>query len=381
MTNLCTKVTVRKRAIKNGQLSLYLDFYPAIRNPRTGRLSRREYLGIYIYAHPKEKFEIQYNKSMLQNAELIKCQRIQAIINEDFGFIDHSKGKESFLDFFKKQMEQDGKKDIWNASYTHFCNYVKDKCSFDDLTVELCQGFLDYLLGLPVKTGGTMKASSANNCFQKLTAVLRRAVAAGLIKDNIVASLKQAKEEKAKKEFLTFEELRRLAATPCVKPMFRNASLFSCLTGLRISDIISLTWDMICEAPDGGWCIRKVIKKTKTETTLPLSAEAYALCGERGEGQVFKGMSEAMPSLYLKDWIAAAGITKHITFHCFRHTFATLQIASGTDIYTVSKLMTHSNVTTTQVYAEVVNDLKREASEKLSLKESGTSVQPTGQPE
>ena len=75
MTNLCTKVTVRKRPIKNGQLSLYLDFYPAIRNPRTGKLSRREYLGIYIYAHPKEKFEVQYNKSMLQNAELIRCQR------------------------------------------------------------------------------------------------------------------------------------------------------------------------------------------------------------------------------------------------------------------------------------------------------------------
>lgn len=367
MTNLCTKVTVRKRPIRNGQMSLYLDFYPAIRNPKTGRMTRREYLGIYIYASPKERFEQQYNKSMMQSAELIRCQRVQAIINEDFGFIDHSRGTESFIEFFQEKMGEGDNRRNWSTAFKHFCNYTGGKCSFDDLTVPFCQGFLTYLLAQPTQTGGTMKASTANNVFGKLMAVLRRAFNAGIIKENVVSYLKPAKEEKAKIEFLTFDELRRLARTPCDKPMFRDASLFSCLTGLRISDIIDLKWEHICEAPDGGWCLRKVIIKTRTEATLPLSDEAYRLCGERGEGQVFKGMSKAMPALYLKEWIKAAGITKHITFHCFRHTFATLQIASGTDIYTVSKLMTHSNVTTTQVYADVVSELKRNATDKLTL--------------
>ena len=67
---------------------------------------------------------------------------------------------------------------------------------------------------------------------------------------------------------------------------------------------------------------------------------------------------------FLKD----SGIEKHITFHCFRHTFATLQLAEGTDIYTVSKLLTHSNLATTQVYADVVDELKRDAAERISLK-------------
>ena len=98
-----------------------------------------------------------------------------------------------------------------------------------------------------------------------------------------------------------------------------------------------------------------------------MSDEALKLCGERGTGQVFKGMAKSLCPVYLKDWIAAAGITKHITFHCFRHTFATLQIASGTDIYTVSKMLTHTNVTTTQVYADVVSELKREAANKITL--------------
>ena len=100
MTNICTKVTVRKRPIKNGQLSLYLDFYPPVRHPKTGRLTRREYLGIYIYANPTEKFEAEFNKTMLRNAELIKCKRTEAIINEEFGFLDRNRGKESFLEYF-----------------------------------------------------------------------------------------------------------------------------------------------------------------------------------------------------------------------------------------------------------------------------------------
>ena len=104
MTNICTKVTVRKRPIKNGQLSLYLDFYPPVRHPKTGRLTRREYLGIYIYANPTEKFEAEFNKTMLRNAELIKCKRTEAIINEEFGFLDRNRGKESFLEYFRSKM-------------------------------------------------------------------------------------------------------------------------------------------------------------------------------------------------------------------------------------------------------------------------------------
>lgn len=81
MTNICTKVTVRKRPIKNGQTSLYLDFYPPIRNPKTGKLSRREYLGLYIYTNPVERFQQEYNKSMIQKAEIIKCRRTESIYN------------------------------------------------------------------------------------------------------------------------------------------------------------------------------------------------------------------------------------------------------------------------------------------------------------
>ena len=256
----------------------------------------------------------------------------------------------------------------WNTAYKHFEKYCGGSCTFDDLTLDYCQGFLTYLLSLTTQTKGKMMASTANNNLNKLKCVLRIAYEEKRIKENIAPRLKHAKEASTRREFLTLEEVKMLADTPCEKPVIRTAALFSCLTGLRISDIIRLQWENIVKGADGGWCMHIVTKKTRTEAVLPLSDEALALCGERTEGQVFKGLTQTILPLYLKDWIKSAGITKRITFHGFRHTYATLQLAAGTDLYTISKMLTHSNVGTTQVYADVVNDLKRKASEQITLK-------------
>lgn len=234
--------------------------------------------------------------------------------------------------------------------------------------MEFCQGFLDYLLGLTTQNKKKMMASTANNNLNKLKCILRLAYEDGYIKDNIARKLKLAKVEKSKKEFLSLEEVKALAVTPCGSDIVRRAALFSCLTGLRISDVILLKWEDIMKSPDGGWCMNIITKKTKTTAVLPISDEAVSLCGDRAIGRVFAGLTENLVRQHLPDWLKAAGITKHITFHCFRHTFATLQIVAGTDLYTVSKMLTHSDIKTTQVYAEVVSDLKRRASAQISLK-------------
>lgn len=122
-----------------------------------------------------------------------------------------------------------------------------------------------------------------------------------------------------RKEFLASAELKKLAATPCDIPVLKQASLFSCLTGLRISDILNLTWDDIQLAPDLGYCVRIRIQKTDTETMLPISDEALQLCGEHADGKVFRGLTRSMVNYPLRKWIAAAGIKKHISFHCLRH--------------------------------------------------------------
>lgn len=167
---------------------------------------------------------------------------------------------------------------------------------------------------------------------------------------------------------MTLDEVKILAQTPCEHDVLKRASLFSCLTGLRISDILNLRWEDFTLAPDQGYCIRIRTQKTSTEATLPISYEAYELCGEPSSGKVFKGLQRSMINYPLKKWIKQAGIMKHITFHCFRHSYAVIQISLGTDIYTVSKMLTHKNVSTTQIYADLVNSKKRETAEKISLK-------------
>jgi integrase len=103
---------------------------------------------------------------------------------------------------------------------------------------------------------------------------------------------------------------------------------------------------------------------------MPISEQALQLCGEQGQPEqlVFEDLPDpAWISKPLRRWIEAAGITKRITFHCFRHTYATLQLSSGTDIYTVSKMLGHTNVKTTQLYAKVVDAKKNKAAQAIQL--------------
>ena len=83
MTLTCTNVTLRQKALRNDRISLYLDYYPAIRNPYTMKMSRREFLGIYLYAKPRNEQQRMFNQEMLNKAEAIRCIRVQSLINEE----------------------------------------------------------------------------------------------------------------------------------------------------------------------------------------------------------------------------------------------------------------------------------------------------------
>ena len=364
-----TKVTLRKREYPSGKVSLYLDFYPAIKNPRTGEESRREYLGIYIMKSPRTAQERRINATKLKQAEAIRAQRELSLINEQYGFIDKSKAKMDAVEYFYSLMLTKGPK--WLGAYDHFNKFVHGKCAFKDLNVELCNGFREYLLTAKRLNSKKLQISqnSASGYWSTFRAFLASAYKEGYLKENINDNLDKIELKETRREYLTMDELRRLYNTPCEFPVLREASLFSCLTGLRISDILALTWNDVRDFPDGGKCIRICTEKTDTEATIPISEEALALCGPPSSGLVFKGLTRNMVNTYLKPWLKQAGITKYVTFHCFRHTYATQLIAGGADIYTVSKMLTHKNVSTTQIYADLIDKKKREAAEVIKIKE------------
>ena len=276
--------------------------------------------------------------------------------------------KADFLAYFAKMMKSKDQK--WKVVYAHFHNFVQGKCTFGEVNVDLCKRFRTYLLNAKQlkHTEHKVSLNSAAGYYSTFRGLLKIAYRDKLLRENINGFLEKIEYEDVKKEYLTLDEVKQLAATPCDIPVLKAASLFSCLTGLRISDIMNLQGSDFGIAPDQGYCIRIRTQKTKTEATLPISHEAFELCGEIGTGKVFKGLSRSMINYPLKNWLKQAKILKHITFHCFRHSYATLQIAAGTDIYTVSKMLTHRNVSTTQIYAELVSEKKRESANKISLK-------------
>ena len=362
-----TKVTLRKRELPSGKITLYLDYYPPIRNPRTMELSRREYLGIYLTKNPRTSNERTVNAEKLRQAEAIRSQRDLSLINEQFGFIDKSKQKMDFLMYFKKQLPYHDPK--WGKVYLHFQKFVHGKCSVAEITVDLCNNFRTYLLNATQlqHEKRSLSQNSAANYWSTFRALLALAYKEKLLVENINDSLDKIDTLDTRRHFLTIQELQALYNTHCRVPVLKAASLFSCLTGLRFGDILALKWENFETYPDGGHCIRLRTEKTDTETLNPISKEAYELCGEASTGLVFKGFKKTLLQHVLPEWLKAAGITKHITFHCFRHTFATLLVSNGSEIYTVSKMLTHRNVSTTQIYADLVDEKKRQAAEMIKI--------------
>ena len=364
-----TKVFLRQRKLNSGKITLYLDYYPPLRDPVTQEHVFRDYLGIYLVDNPKFAIEKEANKEKLRQANAIRSERELAIIRGQFDFLDKHKQKMDFLAYFRKKLESKDQK--WIRVYDHFKNYCHGKCLMSDITVPFCEGFREYLLKAKHLKNESMDLSqnSAAGYWSTFRGCLKIAYHEKMLKENVNDFLEPISGVSRRREYLTLEEVRQLANTPCDVPDLKNASLFSCLTGLRISDILALAWSNIVKAQDGGWCIRIRTEKTDTEATLPLTDEAYRLCGKRSTGLVFKNLKRYNTHAPLKEWVEAAGITKHITFHCFRHTFATLQVNGGTDIYTVSHLLTHANVGTTQIYADIVDKSMRDAVERIKIKD------------
>lgn len=156
---------------------------------------------------------------------------------------------------------------------------------------------------------------------------------------------------------------------PCTNLVLKRAALFSALTGLRHSDIRKMKWGELIDN-NGRFTLKYTIQKTSRYEELPISEQAMQLCGERQNPNdfVFDGLIySAYANKALAQWLGAAGITRDITFHCFRHTFATLQLASGTQITTIQKMLGHKNIATTMVYAKTLEEAKREAVEKIKI--------------
>ena len=378
---MAIKVKLRQKAISRNRQSLYLDFYPEIPHPKTGEPTRREFLKLYIDDKAKSPIDKQHNKEILQIAEQIRQKRENHLNKPEIytGYELEQKrikelGEQNFIAYFKALADKRkaSNHDNWVSAYNYLKTFTNGNLKFADLNEKFCNDFKEYLLTTKSNKSSksTLAQNSAVSYFNKLKAALKQAYKDGYLQYNLNAKIEPIKQVETRRNFLTIEELNSLAKTDCNNPLLKRAALFSALTGLRFSDIKNLIWDDIHYSVENGYSLQFTQQKTKGVEVLPISEQAYSLLGERKEptDKIFEGLIySAYQNKHLFHWIGAAGIAKDITFHCFRHTFATLQISKGTDIYTVSKMLGHRELKTTQIYAKVIDQTKREAAEKIKL--------------
>lgn len=364
-------IRLRKRMTPAGKYSLYLDIY------LNGRRSY-EYLKLYLVPEVT-RADREKNRETMKLADAIRAKRVVELRNGEFGFKSEYATDTLFFDYYRAMCEKRlgsesrGNWGNWFSCLHHLRKYERrEDITFAEITPEWVQGFKDYLddtaLAWEHDTRKRIKErplsrNSKLSYFNKLRACINQAYEDRIIPHNPIRGIDNFKPQEGTRMYLTIDELRRMQEVECEYPRIKDAFMFSCLTGLRRSDILKLRWGDVFQQGNFTRIIFRQ-KKTKEQEYLDITPQAAELMGERGRADehVFTDIhSPTCTNTAIQEWVLRAGIDKKISFHCGRHTFATLMLDIGTDIYTVSKLLGHRQLSTTQIYARVLDKNKQAA--------------------
>lgn len=378
------KITIRTRTLKTGSRSIYLDYYDKGKR-------WNEYLNLFLVPDDAPDAK-RLNEAVMEKANAIKSKRLLGIEDET----ETSDSNQSelpqrvFADWLDSHIEEIRRNPAYAAStnrnYRSAVNVVKAYLQHIRrprlLMSKIDKGFILGFIGFMentyrnTKSPDNPKEMSPHTLFlyqSTLIRMLNAAVKEGVLDRNPFYSLERKDriaKQQAEKEYLTKEELKALAEAPSVNETTKRAFLFCCFTGLRYSDVSALLWRDIKQG-DNGWVVSvKSMQKTGKPVIVPLNQSAMGLLPDRNgckpSQKVFAMTCLSACDRCLKKLAAEAKIGKNISFHTSRHTFAVLALAAGGDIYTVGKLMGHTSINSTQVYADVLMETKLEAVNRIS---------------
>lgn len=363
-------VRLRTKALSNGNQSLYLDIY--IKGKR-----KYEFLNLYIVPENDAAAKVR-NENTLRLANARKAQLILDIESGKYNMQSENKlaDKILFTDWLK-WYENDRLRHGWKPvstikTLTHIMNKFNANLHLGEIDADVCRALVDFMRN---KYRTEWHTQLSDNSQVTLLSVFKASLAKAVTEKklplnpmSLVDRTEKPKRPDSKREHLSTDEVKMLMATPCRNEQVKAAFLFSCFTGLRVSDIRNLSWGDI-KTENGSLFCEIIVIKTNKPLTIKINNQAASYLPERGTAgdkeKIFTIPVASCLRNILQSWTSAAGINKNITFHSARHTFATLELVSGADVYTVSKLLGHSNVTTTQIYAKIVDEAKNAAVDKL----------------
>ena len=364
-------VILRERKLKDGRISLLLD----ISHKGTRRY---EFLNIHIRPGKGRKLT-EEDKLKRETAERMRAKREYELIVQGSGLTNEARSRGSFLEFVDEFVahKQHRNHRIMARRLREYLG-ANAEMPFTGVTADFLMDFQSFLSGM--YSHNTVR-QAMTHISEALNHAVRRKIILGNPMNEVPAS-QRLKPKESLRTFLSLEELQRLAATETEVPLeCRQAFLLACFTGLRFSDLCKVRWEMLMRmggTGQGQWVLNYRMTKGQGAETLPLSREAVNILGKlrkasggSSEGFVFPSLVSASGRYHaaahdkankgVQQWAKDAGIGKHLTFHVARHTFATLSISSGNDIFVVSKLMGHKDIGTTQIYAKIVDKRKNDA--------------------
>lgn len=342
---------------------------------------KRENLNLYIWIHPRSPQERTQNRNTLALAEKIRFEREQEFLEDREGYRLKKDKEVDLLRYFRKHREDEvyarSTRIGFGTAYRRFIDFLGsmprykkyvDFLRMDLLTPEMVSGYVEYLKKVSIGDGG----ARTYGLFKK---VITTAVEEGLMKKNPCKGIAMRKDAYAiKKQILTLDEIRRLASTPFAGsyPDIRRAFLFSLYTGIRWRDVSRLTYENV-DFASGLLKFEqsKIAGRSKSSSVMtPLSPMLHKIIGKPGVQGDYKQFIFSLPTWstcvkQLDAWVKAAGIGKHITWHCARHSFAVNILNGGANIKTVQSLMGHASIEMTEKYLRVVDELKHKAINSL----------------
>lgn len=359
-------IALREKKISGGKVSFYLDIY---------HCGRRwyEFLGI----HAKTEKRTAEDKTNRGLANEICIRRQHELIVENHGLLDKQMKLGDYISFFEHYIGSKKSNNNLSATLYQLKRFVgKQAVPIAKVTTQWMKDFEGFLLK-------SVSVNSALSYLKNVGASLNHLVRKQVIARNpwhAIPRSERLKKKDTRRTAWTIEELGKLAATPCsIKQQFKQAYFFACFTGLRWSDTNGLKWSNIVERYFNGkheWFIHFEQQKTDSLEYFPLSDQAINILLTRkqesasidADDYIFPEVKEtdkknrlvqARVNYALKKWAKAASLDPtRMRFHTGRHSYATNLLELTGDIYTVSKLLGHKSIQTTQIYAQVRDTVK-----------------------